>query len=499
MPVVEAAFEVKSYAPPKKPRPHCTHCHLIGHTKEKCYKLHGYPPGYVSKARQSYATHVNAASTNVADSLVSHDSFSVPQYQNLIAMLTSQLQAVSSADLPSLSFNLAINISLPQASHTDVPYQDFPSSTTIEFHADRNLSADVMTEETSTEVLVEDGFNEAVHEEPTHVETTPVEVVTNEILAKYASKPLTANGPIDKARLVAKGFTQIEGVDYTDTFSPVAKMTSFKIFLALVACKQWHLLQLDVNNDFLNGILNEELYMKLPLGYKAVGSGSSNLVYKLNKSIYGLKQASRQWFGTFSQVVLKYGFIQSPSDHSLFVKSAGDEFVALLVYVDDIILVVKNLGLLHDVQVFLKNHFKLKELDSKSLAKKPADLLILSPHKLSKNEGELLADLADYRQLIGRLLYLTHTRHDVTYVVHLLSQFVAAPRKPHLMVVYHLLSYIKNAPGLGLFFPSSSNLQLSAFVDSDYSSCPDSRRLTTGYYTYLSNCLISWKSKKQTV
>ncbi|KAL4341923.1 hypothetical protein GQ457_08G014960 [Hibiscus cannabinus] len=340
-----------------------------------------------------------------------------------------------------------------------------------------------------------------------------------------------ADGSIDryKARLVAKGFTQIEGVDYTDTFSPVAKMTSFKILLALAACKQWHLLQLDVNNAFLNGILDEEVYMKLPLGYKPAGSDSSRLVCKLNKSIYGLKQASRQWFGTFSQVVLKCGFSQSPYDHSLFVKGTRDDFVALLVYVDDIILAGKNLELIQGVQLFLKEHFNLNELgelkyflgfeiarnstgislsqrqyalqlleDSKSLAKKPADLPILSPHKLSKNEGELLPDPADYRRLVGRLLYLTHTRPDVTYAVHLLSQFVVAPRKPHLMAAYHLLSYIKKAPGLGLFFSSNSSLQLSAFVDSDYSSCPDTRRSTTGYCTYLGDCLISWRSKKKT-
>ncbi|KAL4302210.1 hypothetical protein GQ457_10G003950 [Hibiscus cannabinus] len=106
-PVVEAAFTVKAYAPPKKSCPQCTHCHLIGHTKEKCYKLHGYPPGYVSKARQSHATHVNAASSAV-DSYVSHDSLSASQCQQLIAMLTTQLQAASSADLSSSSINFAM-------------------------------------------------------------------------------------------------------------------------------------------------------------------------------------------------------------------------------------------------------------------------------------------------------------------------------------------------------------------------------------------------------
>ncbi|KAL4283202.1 hypothetical protein GQ457_16G007940 [Hibiscus cannabinus] len=172
-----------------------------------------------------------------------------------------------------------------------------------------------------------------------------------------------ADGSIDryKARLVAKGFTQIEGIDYTNTFSPVAKMTSFKLLLALATVHNWHLFQLDVNNAFLNGMLDEEVYMKLPLGYTTDVSGS-NLVCKLHKSIYGLKQASRQWFHAFSQVVLRFGFSQSPSDHLLFVKGSGDDMVVLLVYVDDIILAGKNSKLLVDVRVSLQQHFKLKDL-----------------------------------------------------------------------------------------------------------------------------------------
>ncbi|KAL4310065.1 hypothetical protein GQ457_01G025390 [Hibiscus cannabinus] len=338
-----------------------------------------------------------------------------------------------------------------------------------------------------------------------------------------------ADGSIDryKAQLVAKGFTQIEGVDYVDTFSPVAKLTSFKLLLALAAVHDWHLLQLDVNNAFLNGMLNEEVYMKIPLGYATNISGD-NLVCKLNKSIYGLKQASRQWFCAFSQVVLQFGFIQSPHEHSLFIKGSGDTLVALIVYVDDIILAGKDLKLLAEVQTFLQSHFKLKDLgnlkyflgfevarnksgislsqrqyalqlleDTGSLAKKPVQTPIASPHKLSKDQGQLLADPQLYRRLIGRLLYLTHTRPDITYDANLLSQFVSSPRTPHLQAIYHLLSYVKSSPGLGLFFSSTTKLQLTAFVDSDYNSCLDTRLSTTGYCTFLGETLISWKSKKQ--
>ncbi|GMI70307.1 hypothetical protein HRI_000700000 [Hibiscus trionum] len=338
-----------------------------------------------------------------------------------------------------------------------------------------------------------------------------------------------ADGTVDryKARLVAKGFTQIEGIDFTDTFSPVAKLTTFKVVLSLAASQNWHLLQLDVNNAFLNGILDEEVYMKIPPGYDTSAEGS-NLACRLHKSIYGLRQASRQWFHAFSQVVLKFGFCQSPSDHSLFVKGSGDDLVVLLMYVDDIALAGKNLDKLVEVRAFLQKHFGLKDLgilryflgfeiarnstgislsqrryalqlleDTKTLAKKPVNIPIASPHNLSMHEGELLPDPQVYRRLIGRLLYLTHTRPDITYTVHILSQFISAPRQPHLSAAHHLLAYIKGSPGLGLFFSSSSNMQLAGFVDSDYSACPDTRRSITSFCMYLGNNLISWKSKKQ--
>lgn len=167
-----------------------------------------------------------------------------------------------------------------------------------------------------------------------------------------------------KARLVAQGFTQQEGVDYMDTFSPFTKLTNVKLLFGLAAAKGWSLTQMDVSNAFLHGDLDEEIYMSLPQDYMP-SDGTSlppNHVCRLRKSLYGLKQASRQWYKRFSSVLLRSNFFQSPADNTLFVKKVNDSFVAVLVYVDDILIASNDDLVVCQLKELLSSEFKIKDL-----------------------------------------------------------------------------------------------------------------------------------------
>ena len=139
-----------------------------------------------------------------------------------------------------------------------------------------------------------------------------------------------------KARLVAKGFTQTYGIDYLETFSPIAKLNTVRVLLSLAANKDWPLHQFDVKNAFLHGDLEEEVYMNIPPGYTT--STKIEVVCKLERALYGLKQSPRAWFGRFSSAMKKYGYHQSNADHTLFLKHREGKVTALIVYVDDMIL-----------------------------------------------------------------------------------------------------------------------------------------------------------------
>ncbi|KAL0377948.1 UNVERIFIED_CONTAM: Retrovirus-related Pol polyprotein from transposon RE1 [Sesamum radiatum] len=304
------------------------------------------------------------------------------------------------------------------------------------------------------------------------------------LLFLQASAPLAASGFFKlkmkddgsvercKARLVAKGFSQIEGVDYADCFSPVAKAVTVRLFLAISSSFDWPLHQLDVNNAFLHGYLEEEIYMQPPEGY-FIQPGH---VCKLLKSLYGLKQASRQWNLEFTSKLLSFGFSQSAHDHCLFVKGTGDDFVALLIYVDDVLLTSPS-SVLIDSQVSTGTSLTQAKYvqdilqDTGLQTAKAATTPLPQGIKLCANGGAALSDPEPYRRLVGRLLYLGFTRPDISYGVQQLSQFLQHPCESHWQAALHIVRYLKGTPHTGLFFPSSNSLTLQAFCDADWASC----------------------------
>ena len=323
-----------------------------------------------------------------------------------------------------------------------------------------------------------------------------------------------------KARLMAQGYTQTEGLDYFETFSPFSKMSTIRVILALASIHGWHLHQLDVNNAFLHGDLHKVVYMKVPQG---VTSPKPGQVCKLLKSLYGLKQASRQWFEKLTQFLYAQGFIQATSDHTLFIKSNAFSFTALLVYVDDVILAGTSLTEFDELKLALDQTFRIKNLgqlkfflgievarsskgislcqrkyclellvDAKLTICKPANTPLDPSSRLHLDGGSAYHDVVAYRRLVGRLLYLTTIRPHIAYATQQLSQFMASPTITHYKAALRVLRYLKRSPDRGLFFPQSSDLQLFGFNDVDWGGCIDTRKSISGYCFFIGKSLVSY-------
>lgn len=328
-----------------------------------------------------------------------------------------------------------------------------------------------------------------------------------------------------KARLVILGNRQIEGVDFTETFAPVACMATVRVFLAVAAIKNWELHQMDVHNAFLHGDLHEEVYMTPPLGLSGVPHGH---VCRLQKSLYGLRQAPRNWFSKLATSLRTYGFRQSYADYSLFTYVRGNIELHVLIYVDDLIVAgndsrtitlfknylsscfhMKDLGSLryflgieiarNETGIFLSQRKYTLDILSETglLAAKPMHFPMEQQHRLAQSTSPDCNDPERYRRLIGRLIYLTITRPEISYAVHTLSQFMQVPKQDHWNSAMRLLHYLKGSPGKGLLLAATSQLQLHAYCDSDWGACPLTRRSVTGFFVQLGNTPISWKTKKQ--
>jgi hypothetical protein len=256
-----------------------------------------------------------------------------------------------------------------------------------------------------------------------------------------------SDGTVDryKARLVAKGFTQEYGIDYEETFAPMARLSSVHTLIAVSASRHWPLFQMDMKNAFLNGELTEEVYMQLPPGFSQP-LGFSHKVCCLRRALYGLKQAPRAWFAKFSSTISQHGFSASSYDSALFFRYSDHGITILLLYVDDMIITGDDVQGIQDLKHFLGQHFEMKDLGPLSYflglevssssdgyyltqAKYTSDLIsragitdskivdtpIEYNNRLNTHDGEPLPDATFYRQLVGSLVYLTVTRPDISY------------------------------------------------------------------------------------
>ena len=350
--------------------------------------------------------------------------------------------------------------------------------------------------------------------------------------SKWVFKKKTgADGKVErfKARLVAQGFTQRYGDDYDETFCPVVRFESLRAVLALAVKNGLKLHQVDVTTAFLNGSLEEEVYMKQPEGF--IEPGSENLVCRLKKSIYGLKQSPRCWNLALDSKVKEIGLSQSSHDPCIYYKNEKGNMLVVCVYVDDIILAGQQEGSIQQVKVALASAFDIKDLgrlnyflgikiEQKSdnsiwigqpayIEKlltthgmqncKPVNTPVSIGNKLVKaNEEDEPVNQRQYQSAVGSLMYLAvSTRPDISYAVSSLARFSCKPTNEHWTALKRLLRYLKGTTNLGILYSDTGMDKCIGYTDADWEGDQDDRKSTSGYIFLLCGGAISWKSQKQ--
>ena len=339
-----------------------------------------------------------------------------------------------------------------------------------------------------------------------------------------------ADGSVErhKARLVAQGFSQKHGLDYDERFSPVIRFESLRTVIALAVQNGLKLHQMDVTTAFLNGELEEEVYMRQPDGF--VTEGQEHLVCKLKRSIYGLKQSPRFWNSALDCQLKAMGFAQTTSDPCLYVSTEGEMFV-VAVYVEDIVLAGKSDRKMSEVKNALASRFDVKDMGelhyflgvkiiqdgkvwigqpayAESILQKfsmenakPVSTPVDTGTKLVKaTEESDSVDQALYQSAVGSLLYLLiGTKPDITYAVSNVANFCANPSKQHWTAVKRILRYLKGTTGLGLLslYSKDGSKDCVSYSDADWAGDIDDQKLTSGYLFQICVAAVSWRSKKQ--
>ena len=344
--------------------------------------------------------------------------------------------------------------------------------------------------------------------------------------------------PRFKARFVARGYSQIYGLDFVDTYSPVVKHYSLRAVLAIAAAKNLEMIQLDIKTAFLNGDLQEEIYMEQPEGF--VIPGKEKHVCRLLKSLYGLKQASRAWNQKFHAFIVKFGLTQSKADPCVYFRhqrqgEADEEFTVLIIYGDDGIIFSSREKTLTEILEYLKTTFEIRSLPAHRfvgidiIRDRPQQMVYISQTHYIQTVAERfnmttctpLAVPADpccrlspemspqsreeedemktvpYREAAGSLMHImVMTRPDIAYAVGQVAQYAQRPGKQHWRAVKRIIAYLIKTHNLGLSF-GRSNDPLIGYCDADYAGDLQSRRSTSGFVFLHLGGPISWASRRQ--
>lgn len=333
-----------------------------------------------------------------------------------------------------------------------------------------------------------------------------------------------------KARLVARGFSQIEGLDYYETFAPVVKFTSIRVLLALVSVNDLHLHQMDVITAFLNGELEEEVYMEQPRGYEE--GDPSSVVSLLKKALYGLKQAPRQWYAAIHEFFCRELRMQRNSaDDCMYRRSEGKHLLLIALYVDDLLIACNDMETLQTTKQDLCKKFRMKDLGDShiilgmdiirnrsertlTLCQSRYAEKLISRFGMSSAKGtttpvdtgiDLTATVEScenpYREAIGSLMYLmVGTRPDIAFAVGRLAKYVERPGMIHWQAVKRLLRYIIHTKTLGLKYSGTqASLNPTVYVDADWAGDQECRQSMSGCVVMMGGAAISWYARQQEV
>ncbi|GJV11333.1 putative ribonuclease H-like domain-containing protein [Tanacetum coccineum] len=330
----------------------------------------------------------------------------------------------------------------------------------------------------------------------------------------------------NKARLVAKGYRQEEGIDFEESFAPVARIEAIRIFIANAATKNMIIYQMDVKTAFLNGDLQEEVFVSQPEGFE--DQDNPTHVYRLKKALYGLKQAPRAWYDTLSKFLLANNFFKGAVDPTLFTRKSGKHILLVQIYVDDIIFASTYHNACHIFSKEMSSKFQMSMMGQMSFflglqvsqsprgifinqakyaletLKKygmdlsdPVDTPMVDRLKLDEDLMGIPVDQTRFRGMVGSLMYLTASRPDLVFAVCMCARYQAKPTKKHFEAIKRVFRYLKGTINMGLWYPKDNAMSLTAYADADHAGCQDSRRSTSGSAQFLGDRLVSWSSKKQ--